>query len=67
MGKKCCVYACKMNYSSKKLKRDKISVYHFPKDETEREKWIKAIPNANLRVSKNTVVCALCWPSGFEE
>ena len=67
MGKKCCVYACKTNYSSKKLKRDKTSVYHFPKDETEREKWIKAIPNANLRVSKNTVVCALCWPSGLEE
>ena len=25
------------------------------------------IHNANLRVSKDTVVCALHWPSGFEE
>ena len=42
-------------------------MYRFQKDETEKEKWIKAVPNANLRVSKDTVVCALRWPSGFEE
>ena len=41
-------------------------MYRFPKDQTEKGKWIKAIPNANLRVSKDTVVCALHWPSGFE-
>ena len=41
MGKKCCVYACKANYSSEKLKSDKISVYRLPKDETEKEKWLK--------------------------
>ena len=64
MEKKCCVYACKTNYSSEKLKSDKISVYQFPKDETEKEKWIKAIANANLRVGKDTAVCALHWPSG---
>ena len=67
MGKKFCVYACKTNYSSEKLKSDKISVYRFPKDEREKEKWIKAVPNANLRVSKDNVDCALHWPSGFEE
>ena len=64
MEKKCCVYARKTNYSSEKLKSDKILVYRFPKDETEKEKWIKAIANANLRVSKDTAVCALHWPSG---
>ena len=67
MWKKCCVYACKTNYSSEKLKSDKILVHRFPKDETEKEKWINAILNANLRVTKDTVVCALHWPSGFEE
>ena len=67
MGKKYCVYACKTNYSSEKLKSDKILVHRFPKDETEKEKWINAILNANLRVTKDTVVCALHWPSGFEE
>ena len=39
----------------------------FPKNKTKKEKWIRAIPNANLRVSKDIVVCALHWPSGFEE
>ena len=67
MGKKFCVYACKTNYSSEKLKSDKILVYLFPKDEKEKEKWIKAVPNANLRVSKDIVVCALHWPPGFED
>ena len=66
MGKKCCVYARKTNYSSAKLKSDKISKYRFSKDETGKEKWIKAVRNANFRVSKDTVVCALHWP-GFEE
>ena len=59
MGKKCCVHACKTNYFSEKLKSDKILVYCFPKDEAEKKKWIKAVPNANLRVSKDTAVCAL--------
>ena len=67
MGKKCCVYACKANYSSEKLKKDKISVYRFSKDETKKEKWIKATRNANLRVKKDTAVFALHRPSGFEE
>ena len=42
-------------------------MYPFPKNETEKVRMIKAIPYANLRVSKDTVVCALHWPSGFEE
>ena len=66
MGKKYCVHACNTNYSSEKLKSDKISVYCFPKAATEKKR-IKAIPNANLTVSIDTVVCALHWPSGFVE
>ena len=67
MGTKCYVYACKTNYSSEKLKSAKISVHRFPKDETEKEKRIKAMPNANLRISKYIAVCKLHLPSGFEE
>ena len=37
MGKES-IYACKTNYSSEILKSDKMSVYHFPKVETEKEK-----------------------------
>ena len=54
MGKKCCDYVFKTNYSSEKSKSDKMSVYSFSKDETETEKWIKVISNTNLRVSKDT-------------
>ena len=47
---------------------DGISVYRFPKDYyTKKEKRIKALSNANFRVSKDTVVCAVHWPSGFEK
>ena len=40
IGKKS-VYACKTNYSSEIPKSDKISVYHFPNVETEKEKLIE--------------------------
>ena len=47
------VHVKKAAIHSEKLKSDKILVYRFSKDETTR-KWIKAIPNANLRVIKYT-------------
>ena len=67
MGKKYCFYACKTNYSSEKLKSEKTSVYRFPRGETEKERWIKALRNANLRESKDSVVSAFHWPSCFTE
>ena len=42
-------------------------MYCFSKYETKEEKWIKAIPNANLRVKKDTAAFALHLPSYFEE
>ena len=64
MPKKCCVFACRTNY--KDQQNDKISVYRFPKDQDERERWRKSIPNANLKVTDNTVICQKHWPSDFE-
>ena len=68
MGEKCCVYGCKTNYSSKKAcdGERKLSVYRFPKDETERAAWISVIPNANFTAKTDTVICELHWPHGFE-
>ena len=40
----------------------KISVRCYKKDATGKEKLIKAIPSANLRVTKDTAVCVLHWP-----
>ena len=42
-----------------KVKSDEISIHCFPKDETKKQKWIKVKANANLRISKDTVVCRL--------
>jgi len=69
MVKKCCVYGCSTNYlSQKKNSNDsKTSVYRFPRDEEERTRWIRCIPNENLKVSSNTVVCELHWPINFEK
>ena len=41
-------------------------MYRFQKDKTEKI-WIKAIPNAHLRVSKDTSACTLRWSSRFED
>ena len=67
MVKKCCVYGCTSSYASEKKKTGThVPVYRFPKNEEDKERWIKAVPNANLCVSSNTVVCQLHWPYGFE-
>ena len=62
MGKIRCVYPCKTIL----LRNGKVAKYRciVSQKMREKEKWIKAIPNANLRVSKDTVVCA---SSGLEE
>ena len=80
MVKKCCVYGCPTNYTSEKRKRKteinqlgageskpKVSVYRLPKTEEERESWIKVIPNANFKVTNDTVICNLHWPHDFEK
>ena len=46
---------------------EKVPVYRFPKNQEEREKWRKVIPNANLKVTDDTVVCELHWPHDFEK
>ena len=66
MGRKCCVYGCKTNYASEKgLGADKFSVYRFPK-ERDKEAWVSVIPNDKFVLHKESVVCELHWPSGFE-
>ena len=69
MPKKCCNYGCEVNYTSEENSdhRDKIPVYRFPKARDERERWKNVVPNANLNVTDNTVVCRLHWPSSCEK
>ena len=68
MPRKCCVFGCRTNYDSEKLKNDgkKLSVFRLPSHDDEREKWVKAVLNANLTINSNTVICELHWPPNFE-
>ena len=68
MPKKFCVYGCKTNYQSTKNNNsfEKIPVYRFPKDKEQRNIWIQSIPNSNLLVTDETVICQLHWPACFE-
>ena len=64
MPYKCCVPKCKSNYlTEEREKKEKVSIYRFPPDEEEKNKWIKAIPRANLAVNNNTRVCRYHWPA----
>ena len=44
------------------------TVYRFPTDKDERQRWIDVVGkiNANLKVTNETVVCELHWPHGYE-
>ena len=59
MPLKCCVPYCKSNYDTTS---EKVPVYRFPKDSDECDKWCKAIPRANLKLTYWTVVCRKHWP-----
>ena len=68
MGKTCGVVGC--NTGTKKEKRERpadvqISVFRFPQDEVEKQRWISAIPRSNLEIKPDTVVCSLHWPAGY--
>ena len=62
MGKKCCVTNCNGNYDNDL----KEKIFRLPKNNEEREKWLKIIPRDNKPDSKNTVVCERNWPKGYE-
>lgn len=57
MVNKCCVPGCDSNYKRKHGSPKKTSCFEFPKDEIQREKWIRKIPREDLKVTKYTVVC----------
>ena len=75
MGKKCCVYNCKTNYNSQKKSHvtqdgENVSVFRFPKKETEPEnlqRWFEIVSkvNANLKVGPETVICEAHWPKDY--
>ena len=54
MPNKCCVYGCSSNYASTK---ERYSTFKFPRDDDLRAKWIRKIPNKDLKATKYSYVC----------
>ena len=63
MPLKCCVPKCSSNYKSSGCNK---SVYKFPREESEKNKWFISIPRLNWTVTKFTAVCKLHWPDEAE-
>jgi hypothetical protein len=61
MPRKCSVYGCTSNYDS----GAKTTVFRFPADENEMQRWIKNLPNRNFVWTPDTVVCVKHWPAGY--
>lgn len=66
MPRKCCTFfdskSCKSNYDGQPY----VSIYSFPSDADECERWVKALPNQlTCKVSRNIGVCAIHWPPNF--
>ena len=54
MPNKCSVYGCNSNYASTK---ERYSTFKFPRDDDLRAKWIRKIPNKDLKATKYSYVC----------
>ena len=55
MGRKCTVYGCNSGYLTCK---EKVTVYKFPTDPIENKKWVDALPNKDIKNTKNLGVCS---------
>ena len=60
MGRKCSVYGCRTNYSNE----EKGTVYRFPNDESDKQGWIRALPNRDFLWTKEKGICSKHWPNG---
>ena len=66
MPRKCCTMcgnqSCKSNYRG----HDYVTIYCFPSDPYERDRWLKTLPNQlTCKVSNNIGICYKHWPSEF--
>ncbi|CAN7946523.1 unnamed protein product [Ixodes pacificus] len=61
MPYKCCVPKCQGNYDE----GSKVQVFSFPKDENQRQRWLRAIPRQDYEVTTGSVVCALHFHDSF--
>ncbi|XP_049807349.1 THAP domain-containing protein 2-like [Schistocerca nitens] len=55
MPRRCCMRACRGNYTA----QERVSTFHFPRDEDARREWIRAVHRDNFTPSDHYVVCEL--------
>ena len=63
MPRKCSVGECRSKYLINPMK---VTVYSFPTDKEEWERWVNALPNKIEKATKYMGVCADHWPKGFD-
>jgi hypothetical protein len=61
MPRKCSVFGCRTNYSN----AERGTVYAFPSDEAERNRWIAQLPNRDFIWTPSVGICSKHWPSNF--
>ena len=67
MPRKCCTFydgkPCRANYAeTKMLEAEKITVYSFPSNPEEQERWKKNLPNVlTCKISKTIGICSKHW------
>ena len=67
MGTKCSVYNYLSGYKWNPYKFNGI-IYGFPKDKSEKELWVRALPNASIatnNITGNMGICELHWPPKY--
>ncbi len=61
MPRKCCVYECRTNYTPS----ERGTVFRFPNDATERNRWLASLPNKDLTWTEHIGICENHWPSDY--
>ena len=65
----CLRMQCELLSTLNKNENAPKTVYRFPTDKDERQRWIDVVGkiNANIKVTSKTVVCELHWPHGKKQ
>ena len=67
LGRKCLVCNCRSGYKWNQSKFNGI-IYGFPTDQSEKELWVRALPNASIsnnNITDNMWICEIHWPPRY--
>ena len=61
--KNCCVFNCNEKYDE----ANKVQIFRLSRDETERNRWLAAIPRDNISDTDETIVCERHWLENYSK